>query len=421
MENKPILEKLNLREIHYDFLDLLETADNIDNFAQSCCQLLSKWVKLNCFIIGGFRENTNKIDIIYQNINQIKTEAYSTIINHLINSNNYTLDDNFNLYFDKDYSNCINIHRNLLENKINYLYLLPLYFKGKYLGNLLIDIDVFFVSEIQVKKVLNILGKYLGIYLYQQELEVKEKKLKEREERLHQNQINHNEYLSHINHELRTPITAVIGFSKMLQQRLYGELNGKQAQYIEAIYQSGKYILDLINDLLDLSKIDAKKEDLSIEKILVNDLCKSAIALIKSKADEKKLEVIYSIEPEIKYGYLDERRIKQVLVNLLSNAVKFTEKGSITLEVKQDDDNLLFRVIDTGIGIAKESQTKLFKPFSQLNTTLNQQCKGSGLGLVISRELARLHGGDITLISEENKGSCFTLNIPQLPEEFLSK
>lgn len=415
MENNPILEQFNPREIHHNFLDLLETADNIDNFAQSCCQLLSEWVKLNCLIIGSFQENADKIEIVYQNINKIKTEEYLSIINHLIKSNNYTLDDNFNLYFDENCSNYLNIHQNLQENNINYLYLLPLHFKEKYLGNLLIDIDVFFLPENQIKKVLIIIGKYLAIYLYQKQLEFQENELKKKEEILNQNKINQSQYLSHMNHELRTPITAVIGFSKMLQQQLYGELNPKQAQYIDAIYQSGKYLLDLISDLLDLSKIDAKKEDLYIEKILVNDLCKSAIALIKTKADERKLDVICSIEPEIEYCYIDERRIKQVLVNLLSNAVKFTEKGSITLEVKQDNNNLFFSVIDTGIGIEKESQTKLFQPFSQLKTHLHQQCKGTGLGLVISRELARLHGGDITLISEENKGSCFTLNISKLP------
>lgn len=415
MENNPISEKFNPREIHHNFLDLLETADNIDNFAQSCCQLLCEWVKLNCLIIGTFQENINKIEIIYQNINQIKADEYLSIISQLILYNNDTLDDSFNLYFDKNCYNYIKINQNLQENNINYLYLLPLHFKGKYLGNLLIDIELFFISENEIKKVLIIFCKYLAIYLYQKQLEFQENELKKKEEILNQNKINQSQYLSHMNHELRTPITAVIGFSKMLQQQLYGELNPKQAQYIDAIYQSGKYLLDLISDLLDLSKIEAKKEDLYIEKILVNDLCKSAIALIKTKADERKLDVICSIEPEIEYCYIDERRIKQVLVNLLSNAVKFTEKGSITLEVKQDKNNLFFSVIDTGIGIKKESQTKLFQPFSQLNTHLHRQCKGTGLGLVISRELARLHGGDITLISEENQGSCFTLNIPKLP------
>lgn len=413
MENKPIIEKFNPREIHHNFLDLLETADNIDNFAQSCYQLLSKWIKLHCLMVGIFQENIDKIEIVYQNINRLKTEEYLSIINHLITSNNGTLDDNFNPYFTQNIDKYNNINQNLQENNLNYLYLLPLHFKEKYLGNLLIDIELFFIPKDEIKKVLIILEKYFAIYLYQKQLEFKENEIKKKEEILNQNKINQSQYLSHMNHELRTPISAVIGFSKMLQQQLYGELNPKQAQYIEAIYQSGKYLLDLISDLLDLSKIEAKKEDLYIEKVLVNDLCESAIALIKTKAEERKLDLICSIEPDVEYCYIDERRIKQVLVNLLSNAVKFTEKGSITLEVKQDKSNLFFRVIDTGIGIKKESQTKLFQPFSQLNTHLHKQYKGTGLGLVISRELARLHGGDVTLISEENKGSCFTLNIPK--------
>ncbi|WP_017294990.1 sensor histidine kinase [Geminocystis herdmanii] len=415
MENNPIIEKFNPREIHHNFLDLLETADNIDNFAQSCYQLLSKWMRLHGFIIGIFQENNETIEIVYQNINQTKTPEYLSIIDDLITSNNGILDDNFNPYVAQNFNKYSNVNQNLQENNLNYLYLLPLHFKGKYLGNLLIDIDIFFIPEDDMKKVLIILGKYLAIYLYQKQLEFQENELKKKQEILNQNKINQSQYLSHMNHELRTPISAVIGFSKMLQQRLYGELNPKQAQYIDAIYQSGKYLLDLISDLLDLSKIEAKKENLYIEKVFVKELCESAIALIKTKAEERKLDLICSIEPNIKYCYIDERRIKQVLVNLLSNAVKFTEKGSITLEVKQDKSNLFFRVIDTGIGIKKESQTKLFQPFSQLNTHLHKQCKGTGLGLVISRELARLHGGDITLISEENQGSCFTLNIPKLP------
>lgn len=409
MENNPILDKFNPSEIHDNLLILLETADNIDNFAQSCCQLVSPWVKLNCLMIGIFQEHTNKIEIIYQNINRLKTTEYLSIIDSLITSNSYTLKPNF----DRNCYNHINFNQNLQENHLNYLYLLPLHFKGKYLGNLLIEIELFLITENEITKLLIIFAKYFAIYLYQKQLELKENELKTKEEILNQNKINQSKYLSHMNHELRTPISAVIGFSKMLQQQLYGELNPKQAQYIEAIYQSGKYLLDLISDVLDLSKIEAKKEDLYREKVLVNDLCESAIALIKTKAEERKLDVICSIEPDIEYCYIDEMRIKQVLVNLLSNAVKFTEKGSITLEVKQDKSNLFFRVIDTGIGINKESQTKLFQPFFQLNTPLHKQCKGTGLGLVISRELARLHGGDITLISEENKGSCFTLNIPK--------
>jgi len=215
-----------------------------------------------------------------------------------------------------------------------------------------------------------------------------------------------------MNHELRTPIAAVIGFAKMLQQRLYGELNPKQAQYIDAIYQSGTYLLELVSDFLDITKIQAQKEELFIEKILVDELCESSLALVKSKAEEDKIDLNLEINSNIDYCFADQRRIKQILVNLLSNAVKFTEKGSVTLSVKKETNNLLFNVIDTGIGIDVQSQTKLFQPFAQLRNSLQNKHRGSGLGLVISRELARLHGGDITVQSEKNKGSCFTLSLP---------
>ena len=195
-------------------------------------------------------------------------------------------------------------------------------------------------------------------------------------------------------------------------QKLYGELNVKQTQYVDAIYQSGTYLLELISDLLDVSKIQAQKEELFIEKILISELCESALSLVKTKAQEQEIDLHLVIKPNVEFCLIDQRRLKQVLVNLLSNAVKFTEEGSVTLEVSEDQENTYFKVIDTGIGIDAESQEKLFKPFAQLNTHIHRKHRGTGLGLVISRELARLHGGDIILESEANKGSCFTVSIP---------
>ncbi|MGK7878051.1 MAG: GAF domain-containing sensor histidine kinase [Xenococcaceae cyanobacterium] len=224
------------------------------------------------------------------------------------------------------------------------------------------------------------------------------------------------EFLSHMSHELRTPLTGILGFSRMLRDEIFGSLNQKQMQYVSAIADSGEYLLQLINDLLDISKIQADREELFLEKVPVQDLCLASMSIVQEWARQEGLELILDIEPSIDFCLADQQRLKQILVNLLSNAVKFTEAGSVTLKVEPKEKKLEFSVIDTGIGIKEADQKKLFKPFCQIHTHLSRKYKGTGLGLALSRKLARLHGGDLTLTSEECKGSCFTLH---LPAEFL--
>ncbi|MBR8829564.1 MAG: GAF domain-containing protein [Gomphosphaeria aponina SAG 52.96 = DSM 107014] len=220
------------------------------------------------------------------------------------------------------------------------------------------------------------------------------------------------EFLSHMSHELRTPLTAIIGFSRMLIQQLYGELNPKQMQYVSGIYDSGQHLLDLINDLLDISKIEAERFELFMEKVPVEEICLASISIIQERAKQQGLELVLDIDQEVDFCVADHRCLKQILLNLLSNAVKFTETGSVTLKVQKNKKMLLFSVIDTGIGIKEDDQKKLFEAFSQIDTYLHRQHKGTGLGLALSRKLARLHGGDLTLSSESGKGSCFTLHLP---------
>ncbi|BAQ62305.1 circadian input kinase A [Geminocystis sp. NIES-3708] len=414
MQDNSILHRIDFQETHSYLFSLLEKAQNIEDFCQCCYQLLSKYVKLDGFVIvNNYVNDVEKIKVIYRNSIE-KDHTYLSNIYNLAKIHNQCINNNHLFLNFKDVNNQNNIDEYNEDNKdnINFLYIIPIDFKGKKIGSLLIDIESVKCSENQCHEIIKLLSKYLSIYLYQISMEEKEKSLEIEEQKLVKSKENQSKYLSHMNHELRTPISAIIGFAKMLQQQLYGELNPKQAQYVDAIHQSGKYLLDLVSDLLDISKIEARKEDLFIEKILITELCESCLALIKTKAEEQGLELKLKIDSDIQYCYVDQRRIKQVLLNLLSNAVKFTENGSITLEVKQDNNYLKFNIIDTGIGIKKESQAKLFQPFIQLTTHLHRQHRGTGLGLVISRELARLHGGDITLISEENEGSCFTLTLP---------
>ena len=220
------------------------------------------------------------------------------------------------------------------------------------------------------------------------------------------------EFLSHMTHELRTPLTGILGFARMLRDEIYGKLNPKQKQYVGGIVTSGEHLLELVNDFLDLSKIDAQREELFLEKIPVEDLCLASFSIVQAKAEETGLELRLEIAPQVDFCRVDQRRIKQILVNLLSNAIKFTEVGSIVLKVKREGNQLAFSVIDTGIGIKAADLDQLFQPFGQLNNRLNRKHKGTGLGLVLSRQLARLHGGDLTVTSQEGQGSCFTLWLP---------
>ncbi len=384
---------------------LLETTDDLDSFCDGCVEILSSFFQIkNIIIFQNISSNIEDTKTLYEkNIpttKEYKLNLIKQIIQQKLNLSNTNI-----CYID--FSN------KETKKNLNNLYIIPLTFKQNTLGYLSLEIVE---SEknyhLDIADKINLVSKYITLYLYYQIIEEKEKILKQEEKKLIDNQINQSQYLSYMNHELRTPIAALIGFSKMLQQRLYGELNPKQAQYIDAIYQSGTYLLELVNDFLDITKIQAQKEELFIEKILINELCESSLALVKTKAEEQKIDLNLDINSNIDYCFADQRRIKQILVNLLSNAVKFTEKGSVTLSVRQDSNRILFKVIDTGIGIDKQSQEKLFKPFSQIHNHLQNKYRSSGLGLVISRELARLHGGDITLESEINKGSCFTLSLP---------
>ncbi|MEG3439910.1 HAMP domain-containing sensor histidine kinase [Pannus brasiliensis CCIBt3594] len=221
------------------------------------------------------------------------------------------------------------------------------------------------------------------------------------------------EYLAHITHELRAPLAGILGFARMLQEQIYGTLTDKQHQYIGAIASSGEHLLSLVNDFQDISKIEANFEEIFLERLVVRDICLASLSIVQVKAEEQGLDLQLQIAPEVDFCQADQQRLKQILVNLLSNAIKFTEIGSVTLKVEPKGDRLTFSVIDTGIGIAPEDQGKLFQPFQQIQSSLSKKHKGTGLGLALSRKLARLHGGDISLISEKGKGSCFILEIPR--------
>ncbi|MCC5665781.1 PAS domain S-box protein [Nostoc sp. CHAB 5784] len=222
------------------------------------------------------------------------------------------------------------------------------------------------------------------------------------------------EFLATMSHELRTPLNAIMGLSQLLQQEIVGSLNEKQNEYVNCIYSSGEYLLALINDILDLSKVEAGKEELLLSALPVSDLCNYAIWTVRDRALEQGLQLTCKIDLEEDICIADERRIKQMLLNLLTNAIKFTPAGQVSLVVKKVSQGITFTVSDTGIGIDSNQFQFLFEPFKQLDSRLNRQYEGTGLGLALTRKLARLHGGDVTVTSTLGEGSQFTLFLPNL-------
>ncbi|MFM8321769.1 MAG: ATP-binding protein, partial [Chloroflexota bacterium] len=223
------------------------------------------------------------------------------------------------------------------------------------------------------------------------------------------------EFLASMSHELRTPLTGILGLAESLQFQTYGELNERQIKCLSIMESSGRHLLDLINDILDLSKIEAGKMSVDLEACRVSDICRSSLQLIKGMATKKRQLVTYAIQRESIVLLADARRLKQMLVNLLSNAVKFTQDaGSLGLEVclNEADQVVEFAVWDKGIGIAPENLDRLFTPFTQIDSQISRQFSGTGLGLSLVKRMAELHGGSLKVESTAGEGSRFTLVMP---------
>ncbi|MBP0018511.1 MAG: PAS domain-containing protein [Cyanobacteria bacterium SBLK] len=252
------------------------------------------------------------------------------------------------------------------------------------------------------------------------------------------------EFLANMSHELRTPLNAILGMTEGLQEGIFGEANAQQVQALQTIKQSGTYLLELINDILDLAKIESGQIALEIAPTAVAPLCRSSLNFIKQQAVKKRIQVELELPADLPNLWVDERRVRQVLINLLANAVKFTpEGGRVTLKASDRwisppylsgvtwmqsyrttlKDNpvqgrekarkyLRIAIIDTGIGIAPQHADKLFQPFVQIDSTLNRQYAGTGLGLALVKRIIELHGGEVGLASEVGTGSCFTVGLP---------
>jgi signal transduction histidine kinase/CheY-like chemotaxis protein len=221
------------------------------------------------------------------------------------------------------------------------------------------------------------------------------------------------EFLASMSHELRTPLNAVIGFSDVLLDRMFGELNERQDEYVRDIRNSGRHLLDLINEILDLSKVEAGRMELDLDAVSLEDLLVHGVAMVRERANQHGIAVHVDVEPDLGTAYGDELKLKQVVVNLLSNAVKFTgDGGSVTVTAARAGDEAHVSVRDTGIGIEAGEQERIFEAFQRGGRAARTSAEGTGLGLTLSKRIVDLHGGRIWMESEPGVGSTFSFAIP---------
>ncbi len=222
------------------------------------------------------------------------------------------------------------------------------------------------------------------------------------------------EFLANMSHELRTPLNSIIGFSELMKEKTAGEMNEKQMHYVENVLMSGKHLLGLINDILDLSRVEAGKLQLCIEKVSIPDVVEESLIMVREKANASSIKLIKELDPGLDLIEADRLRLKQILFNLISNAIKFSKKdgGTVTVSAKKDKDTVKFSVSDTGIGIKEEDIGRLFREFEQLESGISRSYGGTGLGLAISKKLVELHGGMIWVESRYGEGSTFMFLLP---------
>jgi signal transduction histidine kinase len=223
------------------------------------------------------------------------------------------------------------------------------------------------------------------------------------------------DFLATMSHELRTPLNAIIGFSEVLNEQMFGELNERQLAYVNDVLGAGRHLLSLINDVLDLAKIEAGRLDLELSQVALPDILRSAVSMHSERADRAGIALNLSTEPEEITITADELRVRQVVFNLLSNAVKFTPSGGrIDISALANNGQVEIAVADTGPGISAEDIESIFEEFEQ--TTAGKQAEGTGLGLPLSRKLVELHGGRLWVESAPGKGSTFRFTLPAQPE-----
>jgi len=302
------------------------------------------------------------------------------------------------------------------------LFALPLIHRDKLLGVVagasqapLLDRERSWLTQVagQVAIGLSAIRQFQQLKELSEQLNERSREIEAQNRELEQASRLKSEFLASMSHELRTPLNAIIGFSELLMEGLRDGQQSEHLDYATEVHQSGRHLLSLINDILDLSKIEAGKMDLDVEWVDVALLLGNALTIMRERALKGRISMTHAIASGIGSIEADARKLRQIIYNLLSNAVKFTPHGgTVRVEVARVGDQVEFAVADSGIGIAAEDRARLFRPFEQLDAGSARRFEGTGLGLVMVKNLAELHGGSVGFESEVGKGSRFWVRIP---------
>jgi signal transduction histidine kinase len=220
------------------------------------------------------------------------------------------------------------------------------------------------------------------------------------------------QFLANMSHELRTPLNAILGYTELILDSIYGDVPERMRSVLERVQSNGKHLLGLINDVLDLAKIEAGQLTLSLEDYSIRDVVHSVFTLVESLAEEKHLALKVELPDDLPVAHGDERRLTQVLLNLVGNAIKFTDAGEVVIRAAASNGHYTLSVQDTGPGISPSDQVKIFEEFQQADSSLTKVKGGTGLGLSIAKRIVNLHGGRIWVSSEPGSGSTFFVDVP---------
>ncbi len=342
-----------------------------------------------------------------------------------------------------DQENGLRIDAGLLSFTPVALVLSPILYQGKVLGMLelltskpMLDLDRYFIERlsIQLGVAFNNFGQYLHLQEITEQLQQQSDEIRQKNSQLEAASRMKSEFLANMSHELRTPLNAIIGFSELIKDGAAGDVNDDQLDFVTEIHASGQHLLALINEILDLSKIEAGKMELNLCDVIVSDIVENSLSIIREQAMKHGLSLHTDIGENIECCSMDMRKVKQILYNLLSNAVKFTpDGGSVSVKASivtaeeysarnpqhfVDNGNFLkISVSDNGIGIAEADMERIFLPFEQVDGSMTRSYAGTGLGLILVKAMVELHGGAIAVTSEPDKGSIFTIWLPYIEAE----
>lgn len=309
--------------------------------------------------------------------------------------------------------------------------IIPVYYQDSMHGVIILTADkkipgneVKFLEQMSVHLGITLHGikQFEDLKILSSQLAIRQKEIENKNRELEYANRAKSEFLTNMSHELRTPLNSVIGFSELLERQLFGELNERQIEYVMDIKESGEHLLSLINDILDLSKIEAGAMELDLNDIYLPDLLHGSIRMFREKGMKKGIKLDLAVDEEIGLITADSRKIKQVIFNLLSNAVKFTpDGGSVSLSAIDEQDHVLVCVSDTGIGVSEEDKANIFREFAQVDGSLSRRHEGTGLGLALTKKLVEMHGGEIRVESKLGVGSKFLFNLPVKPDQKTNK